>query len=229
MHTSSTMETGLSRSSSIYTIVDKFMSTVANETLTDDRDRKYFLDSHREPGNGYKCCTWPLNLPALFIPAVSIAQIAIQIAYSCQLSPPPQLPPRQQHDNSILLDNPLVFHPHRLEEPWRYASYFLIHLDWFHLTVNVTVQLILGVPLEMVHGFFRIALIFLAGVFSGSVAASVFDSSVVLAGSGGGVFSLLSAHLANLVLHYDTISRPYLKLTGLLGVASVEIGFAIYR
>ena len=72
------------RSSSIYTIVDKIMSTVANETLTDDRDRKYFLDSHREPGNGYKCCTWPLCLPTLFIPVVSIAQIAVQIAYVYQ-------------------------------------------------------------------------------------------------------------------------------------------------
>ena len=60
------------------------MSTVANETLTDDRDRKYFLDSHREPGNGYKCCTWPLCLPTLFIPVISIAQIAVQIAYAYQ-------------------------------------------------------------------------------------------------------------------------------------------------
>ena len=206
----------LSRSSSIYTIVDKFMSTVANETLTDDRDRKYFLDSHREPGNGYKCCTWPL-LPTLFIPVVSIVQIAVQIVFSSHIS------------DHILMDNPLVFHPHRLEEPWRYASYFLIHLDWLHLAVNVTMQLVLGIPLEMVHGFFRLVLIYMSGVFSGSVAASVFDSSVVLAGCGGGVFSLLSAHLANLVLHYETISRPYLKLIGLLGVASIEVGFAIYR
>ena len=35
------------RSSSVYTIVDKIMSTVAQETLTDERDRKWFLDTHR--------------------------------------------------------------------------------------------------------------------------------------------------------------------------------------
>ena len=64
-------------------------------------------------------------------------------------------------------------------------TYFLVHLDWIHLAVNVCVQLALGIPLEMVHGFCRLALIYLSGVCAGSVAASVFDSSVVLAGSGG--------------------------------------------
>ena len=45
----------------------------------------------------------------------------------------------------------------------------------------------------------------------------------------GGVFSLLSAHLANLLLHHETVSRPYLKLVGLLAISSLEVGFGVYR
>jgi rhomboid-related protein 1/2/3 len=67
---------------------------------------------------------------------------------------------------------------------------------------------LVGIPLEMVHGTPRLIFIYLSGVLSGSVSASVFDSSVHLAGAGGGVFALLSAHLANIILHYASMSRP---------------------
>ena len=216
-----TFSENMSRSSSVYTIVDKFMSTVANETLTDGRDRKYFLDSHRIPGNGYKgCCTWPLAVP-VFVPLLSIIQISIQVAYAVING--------KDSSNEKVEQNPLVFHPHRLEEPWRYLTYFLIHLDWLHLLVNISMQLLLGIPLELVHGVCRIMFIYGAGVLSGSVAASVFDSSVLLAGCGGGVYALLSAHLANVLLHHESMARPYLRLVGLLFIASLEVGFGIYR
>ena len=216
-----TFSEGMSRSSSVYTIVDKFMSTVANETLTDGRDRKYFLDSHRIPGNGYRgCCSWPLVVP-VFIPVLSLVQISIQIAYAVAKG--------NDDSNEMVEQNVLVFHPHRMEEPWRYLTYFLIHLDWLHLLVNMSMQLLLGIPLELVHGFCRIMFIYSAGVVSGSVAASIFDSSVLLAGCGGGVYALLSAHLANVLLHHESMANPYLRLIGLLFLASLEVGFGVYR
>ena len=216
-----TFNESMSRSSSVYTIVDKFMSTVANETLTDRRDRKYFLDSHRVPGNGYRgCCSWPLVVP-LFIPVLSLLQISIQVAYAVTNG--------KENSNENIEKNILVFHPHRLEEPWRYLTYFLIHLDWLHLLVNISMQILLGIPLELVHGFCRIFFIYFAGVLSGSVAASIFDSSVLLAGCGGGVYALLSAHLANVLLHHESMANPYLRLIGLLFLASLEVGFGVYR
>ena len=221
-----TFSESMSRSSSVYTIVDKFMSTVANETLTDGRDRKYFLDSHRVPGNGYRgCFSWPLAVP-LFIPVLSLLQISIQAGYSFSHAKRGKM---EDSDNEKIEQNILVFHPHRLEEPWRYLTYFLIHLDWLHLLVNMSMQLLLGVPLELVHGVCRIVFIYLAGVLSGSVAASIFDSSVLLAGCGGGVYALLSAHLANVLLHHESMANPYLRLIGLLFLASMEVGFGVYR
>ena len=90
-------------------------------------------------------------------------------------------------------------------------------------------QLLVGVPLEIVHGTMRLALIYFSGVMAGSVSASVFDSSVHLAGAGGGVFALLSAHLSNIILHYASMSNPWLRCLGLLALASFEVGFGIYR
>ena len=43
-------------------------------------------------------------------------------------------------------------------------------------------QLIVGIPLEVVHGSFRVGLIYGCGVLYGSMAASLFDPYVRLAG-----------------------------------------------
>ena len=35
---------------------------------------------------------------------------------------------------------------------WRYLTYMFIHAGIYHFAFNILVQLILGIPLEMVHG-----------------------------------------------------------------------------
>jgi membrane associated rhomboid family serine protease len=47
-------------------------------------------------------------------------------------------------------ENPLVLHPHRMEEAWRYFTYCLIHTDWVHLTVNIIVQVKLSLLTSLV-------------------------------------------------------------------------------
>jgi len=69
-----------------------------------------------------------------------------------------------------------------------------------HLTVNLIVQLLLGVPLEMVHRGWRVVLIYLSGVLAGSLATSVTDPSVYLAGASGGVYALITAHVATIII-----------------------------
>ena len=64
------------------------------------------------------------------------------------------------------------------------------------------VQLVLGILMEMVHGSIRIALIYLTGVFTGSLSSYVFSPAVHLVGGSGGCYSLLGAHLATLVLNW---------------------------
>ena len=48
-----------------------------------------------------------------------------------------------------------IFHPARRFEIWRYLTYMFIHSDKAHLAFNILAQLVLGIPLEMVHGEFK--------------------------------------------------------------------------
>ena len=41
--------------------------------------------------------------------------------------------------------------------------------SWWHLVFNLVVQLVLGLPLEMVHGTARTAIIYGAGVLAGKL------------------------------------------------------------
>ncbi len=95
--------------------------------------------------------------------------------------------------------------------------------------INLLVQGLVGLPLETVHGSFRIAIIYFSGVIAGSVTASIFDPHVRLAGASGAAYALLSAHVANIILHHASIARPFLRLIGLVFIASLEVGCGIYR
>ena len=60
----------------------------------------------------------------------------------------------------------------------------------------------MGLPLEMSHGSVRVMLVYLFGVVSGSLATSVCDHSVFLAGASGGIYALITAHLATITLNW---------------------------
>lgn len=78
--------------------------------------------------------------------------------------------------------------------------YLCVLCSWVHLTVNLLVQVLLGVPLQMVHHWWRVLVIYAAGVLAGSLGTSITDPSVFLAGASGGVYALMAAHIATIVL-----------------------------
>lgn len=61
-------------------------------------------------------------------------------------------------------------------------------------------QLLLGVPLEMVHRWWRVLIIYIAGVVAGSLGTSVTDPYTRLAGASGGVYAILLAHIATIIM-----------------------------
>lgn len=85
---------------------------------------------------------------------------------------------------------------------------------WVHLMFNLLVQLLVGLPLEMVHGSLRIGCVYMAGVLAGSLGTSVFDPDVYLVGASGGVYALLAAHLANVLLNYNNMEFGLVRLLG---------------
>lgn len=149
---------------------------------------------------------------------VSIVEV-VCFVYHLMTNPP---------NASVPIDSIFIYRPDKKHEIWRFLLYMLLHAGWFHLTFNLIVQVLIGIPLEMVHGSGRIACIYLAGVLAGSLGTSIFDSNAYLVGSSGGVYALLAAHLANIMLNYSNMEYGIVRLLAILLFASCDVGFAIY-
>ncbi|CAH1389062.1 unnamed protein product [Nezara viridula] len=128
----------------------------------------------------------------------------------------------------VPIDSVFIYRPDKREEIWRFFFYMVLHAGWLHLLFNLLVQVLVGLPLEMVHGSLRIGTVYMAGVLAGSLGTSVFDMDVYLVGASGGVYALLAAHLANVLLNYNNMEFGIVRLVGIFVVASADVGFAIY-
>ncbi|XP_038127648.1 rhomboid-related protein 3 isoform X5 [Cyprinodon tularosa] len=125
---------------------------VAYETLPREVDRKWYFDS-------YTYCP-----PPWFILAITIAEVAVFMFYGIQLD---RLV--LQVSSPAFLKSPLPYHPQLRAQAWRFLSYVFMHTGIEHLSLNMAMQLLVGVPLEMVHGAQRIGLIYVCGVLAVSV------------------------------------------------------------
>jgi len=164
--------------------------------------------------------------PPLFLICISLAQLGVFIWHVILLT---------NQGKTVGVDGPvhigiLIFDPrpdHKWEV-WRFVTYMFVHSGYFHLAFNLLVQLILGVPLEMVHRWWRICLIYVSGVAAGSLATAITDPDVYLAGASGGVYALIAAHLANVIFNWGEMEFPVLRLLAFLLLAGVDTGVAIY-
>ena len=69
-----------------------------------------------------------------------------------------------------------------------------------HLVYNLVIQLFLGIILELVHKWYRIAPVYILGVTGGCLLASIASPTFFLAGASGGVYALQFAYVGNLIL-----------------------------
>jgi rhomboid-related protein 1/2/3 len=129
--------------------------------------------------------------------------------------------------SSVPIDSIFIYRPDKKHEVWRFFLYMLLHAGWFHLTFNLIVQILIGIPLEMVHGSGRIACIYLSGVLAGSLNTSIFDPNAYLVGSSGGVYALLAAHLANIMLNYSNMEYGIYRLLAILLFGEFIFNFLI--
>ena len=126
--------------------------------------------------NQYSC--FP---PPLFMLSLSLVQVVI-FAYNRYFIRVREITddlffnatPFSSHVGGVGLNGPvfhcskLIFDPDKRHEIWRYFTYSLIHSGIFHATFNILIQLVLGLPLEMVHGWWRVSLVYLSGVLAGA-------------------------------------------------------------
>ena len=71
-------------------------------------------------------------------------------------------------------------------------------------------------------------LIYLTGVMAGSLTVAVADPTVFLAGASGGVYALITAHLANVIFNWQEMEFTAVRLLGFILIAGVDTGVAVY-
>ncbi|XP_031232755.1 rhomboid-related protein 2 isoform X2 [Mastomys coucha] len=130
-----------------------------------------------------------------------------------------------------ILESPLTYCPEKREEAWRFISYMLVHAGVQHIVGNLFMQLVLGIPLEMVHKGLRVGLVYLAGVLAGSLASSIFDPLKSLVGASGGVYALMGGYFMNVIVNFREMVPAFgiVRLLVILLIVASDMGFALYR
>lgn len=165
----------------------------------------------------YTCCP-----PPLFIILASLIEVAFYVYYCVQLREFSFTGPTPLH-------SPLIYDPHRRYEAWRFLSYALLHKGFIHIANNLVFQLVIGIPLEMAHGWWRVALVYLLGACVGCFFHSFVDLGTYLLGASGGVYALIGAHSANVIINWKEMRFGILRAV-LLGLyIAFDIAWALYQ
>ena len=97
-------------------------------------------------------------------------------------------------------------------EVWRLVSYQLVHAGIQHIGFNMVMQLIFGLPLNMVHGSIRFGFIYQLGVIGGALAFAVIDGAHgAVVGCSGGVYCIFGMHLAEVIMNGDADNKGILN------------------
>ncbi|XP_029645252.1 rhomboid-related protein 2-like [Octopus sinensis] len=182
----------------------------------------------------YTCCP-----PPVFMFLVTLAEIAVFVYYVLELK---KKDIEVTWSTGVPICSPLIYSPYDRKEAWRYISYMFIHQGYLHLIFNCIFQIILGIPLEFVHKFWRLFLVYMLGVLAGSMAHSVTDRFSFLGGASGGCYALIGAHLAAVIVNWKEmnykcwdgsflrmlLSAP-VRLIVILTLVFTDTGSAIYR
>lgn len=167
------------------------------------------------------CCP-----PPIFIILISMGELAVFVYYAVWK-------PQKQWVTlgEGIWNSPLTYKPGQRQEAWRFLSYMFVHAGVQHIIGNLVMQLLLGVPLELVHKGFEVGMVYMSGVLAGSLASSIFDPLSALVGASGGVYALMGGYFMNAVVNF----REMIPLLGvfrilvILLIVGSDVGFALYR
>ncbi|XP_037040919.1 rhomboid-related protein 1-like [Bradysia coprophila] len=104
----------------------------------------------------------------------------------------------------------------------------LAHNGQLHLLCNVIFQLIVGVLLEIVHGWKRIGIIYVSSVLGGSLFITVLSPQSYVVGASAGVYGLLFSHLSTIIINWNEMDRKCCRVFWLLAYVFYGIGRSVY-
>uniref|UniRef100_A0A1I7VU98 Rhomboid family protein n=1 Tax=Loa loa TaxID=7209 RepID=A0A1I7VU98_LOALO len=165
--------------------------------------------------------------PPIFVLSISLLQIATFVYY---MYGRPENP--FTYCAGCWIDGaigPLLFAPSLRYQAWRFFSYQFVHQGILHLMPNVIFQLVIGIPLELVHKMWRIAIIYLLAVCLGALLQYAFDPSVYLVGCSAGVYALIGAHLSNLIVNWAEMPFRLIRLFIISAYVLADIAVTVHR
>jgi rhomboid-related protein 1/2/3 len=74
-----------------------------------------------------------------------------------------------------------------------------------------------------------VALVYLSGVLAGSMGTSIASPNIYLAGASGGVYALITAHIATIIMNWKEMEYAIIQLFVFVVFCTTDIGFSIYR
>jgi len=99
-------------------------------------------------------------------------------------------------------------------EVWRWILYQFSHVGINHIGANSVLNLVMGIPLEKLHGSWRACLMYNVGVVGGALCYMVGDGRNSTVGMSGGCYSLIGVHLAYTIINWH--QRKYRKVVLLI-------------
>ncbi|CAD7695058.1 unnamed protein product [Ostreobium quekettii] len=107
---------------------------------------------------------------------------------------------------------------------YRWITSLLIHQDLAHLLNNAIIFLLFSTHLEHKYGTLRIgALSFFAGIGGNLLSAAFEDVCDVVVGASGCCFGLLGLFVADMLLNFESVTFPILRIFFLLLMLSLTI------
>lgn len=133
--------------------------------------------------------------------------------------------------NTPILCSQFIYSPYHREQVWRYFTYSFTHSGLSHLIGNLTIQTIIGMLLEMVHGTPPVLAIFIIGATSGGLMTGIMSPDKLVIGASGGDYALVFAYLGNLLLNWDSMKGlwKWLRLAFLVLFIGADIYNAVTR
>jgi len=194
--------------------------------------------------------TYSCRPPPLVLVFLSVLQVICYIWHSCYIS---SLVEDPSLAGQAATCSYLIYNPNLRHQAWRYVTYQFVHVNMEHIVFNTLMQLVVGLPLEMSQpgawGTLRVVFVYFAGVLLGSLGGSLPSPTSFLAGASAGVYALIAAHLATLVLNWKedgavfeerrkkskAVSQslnPLIRVARLVFVVTFtlfDVGYAIYN
>jgi len=86
---------------------------------------------------------------------------------------------------------------------WRWLTYQFTHVGAWHVLQNVFLNVMLGIPLEAIHGWWRTAIMFNVGVFGGACFYFIADAHTAVVGCSGGCYAVIGIHIADVIMNWS--------------------------